>query len=42
MEQNRMALEWLNIEPENSDRALKAICKMFENLSEWKGTEANR
>ena len=42
MEQNRMALELLNIEPENSDRSLKAIREIFESLSEWKGTEADR
>ncbi|HBK95097.1 MAG TPA: alpha/beta hydrolase, partial [Porphyromonadaceae bacterium] len=37
MEQNRMALELLNIEPENSDQSLKAIRQMLESLSEWKG-----
>lgn len=42
MEQNRMALELLDMEPENSERSLKAIREMFESLSEWKGTEADR
>lgn len=42
MEQNRMALELLNMESENGERSLKAIREMFESLSEWKGTEADR
>lgn len=42
MEQNRLGLEPLNMEPENTERSLKMIRNMFESLSEWQGTEADR
>lgn len=42
MEQNRLSLESMNMEPENTERSLKMIRNMFESLSEWQGTEADR
>ncbi|HHV86854.1 MAG TPA: alpha/beta hydrolase [Petrimonas sp.] len=42
MEQNRLSLETLNMEPENRERSLKAMREIFESLPEWQGTEADR
>lgn len=42
MEQNRLSLESMNMEPENTERSLKMIRNMLENLSQWQGTEADR
>lgn len=42
MEQNRISMQQLNMEPENIEQSLRALREIFESLSEWEGREADR
>lgn len=42
LEQNRLGLEALNMEPENLDKSLKLLNELLRGLTQWENTEAER